>query len=139
MFTPTATQATSSTYSQTAASRTRRGGSTATVGRSQFQPFMACPCTALPQPVAGGVTLEDAARSAGPRAMPLNDRHRGVACQRAPQFELGLEVVDLLLQRAVLLIDRVASSLAATFGSFLPVSNVRCNSKAFSSTLESAA
>ena len=32
-----------------------------------------------------------------------------------------------------------ASSLAATFGSFLPVSNVRCSSRAFSSTLDSAA
>jgi hypothetical protein len=34
---------------------------------------------------------------------------------------------------------RTASSLAATFGSFLPVSNVRCSSRAFSSTLDSAA
>src|SRR3546814_3960505 len=60
----------------------------------------------FPQTVARGVALEDAARTGSAGAVALDDRHRRVAGQRAAQLQFGLEVVDLLLQRAVLLVDR---------------------------------
>ena len=58
----------------------------------------------LVEAVGHRIALIDAARACRARAMALDDGHRRVVRQLAPQFKFGLEVADLPVERVALVV-----------------------------------